>query len=128
MTTYYEKRGRRYIPVAEREMYDALTAGTYLVVIQPGLRSMKRLVQPASGEVEAAIRIAEQAMVDAMRTMNESPGEPMGLATEAEKTLAKKAYAAYTAVVGKDRMLHFRGVSMHDVVEAGIKALRESLK
>lgn len=128
MTTYYAKRGRRYIPVAEHQTYDTLTEGTYLVVVKPGSRSMTRLVQPASGEVEAAIRIAEQAMVEAMRAMNESPGEPVGLSTEAEKALAKKAYAAYTAVVGKDRMLHFRGVSMYDVVQAGIKALRESLK
>lgn len=124
MTTWYEKRGRRYVPVAEHDRYDALTEGAYLLIVKPGSRSMCRLVKPASGEVEAAIHIAYAAMVDAMRRTNES-SEPMGLLTEKEKQLARKALEAYRAVWGRERMVSYRGVSMHDVVDAGIQALKE---
>ena len=127
MTTWYEKRGRRYVPVAEHDRYDALTEGTYLLVVRPGSRSMCRLVKPASGEVEAAIHIAYGAMVDAMRKTNESISEPMGLMTEKEKQLARKALEAYRAVWGRERMVSYRGVSMHDVVDAGIQALKEHM-
>lgn len=127
MTTYYAKRGRRYYPIAEHMTYDTLTRGTYLVAIEPGGYSCTRLVKPASGEVEAAIRIAQEAMVAAMREMNANCGEPMGMETKKEKELARKAWKAYCDVFGRDRMTSYRGVSMHDVVNAGIKALREHI-
>lgn len=127
MTTYFAKRGRRYYPIAEHMTYDTLTKGTYLVTIEPGGYSWTRLVEPASGEVEAAIRIAQEAMVTAMREMNANCGEPMGMETKKEQELARKAWKAYCDVFGKERMVSYRGVSMHDVVNAGIKALREHI-
>lgn len=127
MTTYYAKRGRRYYPIAEHMTFDALTDGTYLMVVHPGGHSWTRLVKPASGEVEAAIRIAQEAMVTAMREMNANCGEPMGMETKKEQELARKAWKAYCDVFGKERMVSYRGVNMHDVVNAGIKALREHI-
>lgn len=127
MTTYYAKRGRRYYPIAEHMRFDALTEGAYLMVVHPGGHSLTRLVKPASGEVEAAIHIAQEAMVTAMREKNQSSGEPIGLYTKKDRDLARKAWKAYCDVFGSERTASFRGVSMRDVVDAGIKALREHI-
>lgn len=128
MTTWYEKRGRRYVPVAEHEMrgWDVWTEGTYLVSVKPGVRSTMRLVSPASGEVEAAIKIVKDGMLSAMLQMNQSAGEPMAK-TEEDRERAKKAHAAYMEIMG-DRGAWFKGVSMHDVIDAGLSVLREHMK
>lgn len=128
VTTYYEKRGRRYVPIAEDARFDALTEGHYLVVIKPGLRSMTRLVEPASGEVEAAIRVARVAMEEAMAAANRSSGEAMGLPTKEDKERAERAYQAWLGVMGERWSVSYRGVSMHDIVEAGIQALRKEMQ
>lgn len=36
MTTFYEKRGRRYHPVAEESHWDSFPQGAHLVVCSPG--------------------------------------------------------------------------------------------
>lgn len=125
MTTFYAKRGRRYVPVAEHDRFDALTEGSYLLVVRPGSRSLVRLVKPASGEVEAAINIARKAMEQAMVEKNRTSGEPM--VPEKDKERARKAYAAYSAIMGADRMVSYRGISMSDIVDAGIQALKEHM-
>lgn len=128
VTTYYEKRGRRYFPIAENDRFDALTKGHYLIVVEPGLRSTTRLIEPASGEVEAAIRIARVAMEEAMLAANRRSGGAMGLPTEEDKRRAERAYQAWLSVMGERWSVSYRGVSMHDVVEAGIQALRKEMQ
>lgn len=55
--TYYEKRGRRYIAVAEYDgdLMSALPKGSHLVTVTPGCRSTVSCVDPANVAVLAVI-------------------------------------------------------------------------
>ena len=57
MTTYYEKRGRRYYPVAEHMTRDALPEGHYLVTVKPGVTSWTRDITPDTAALKAAQNI-----------------------------------------------------------------------
>lgn len=48
MKTLYEKRGRRYVPVAEYgpEMTDMLPEGSHLIIVQPGSKTTLYNVKP----------------------------------------------------------------------------------
>lgn len=61
MTTLYEKRGRRYYPVAEERQYDSWPAGSHLVVVQPGCQHYSYNVDPdRAALLAAAVPIREQ--------------------------------------------------------------------
>lgn len=128
--TLYEKRGRRYVAVAEEETWDALAEGAWLVVVKPGSRSQRRLLKPERAEVEVALNEARVAMVEAMRARtlaaNDLPMRTSKL-TPAEKRQMKRAWEAWVAIAG-DVPIHFRGVSWVDVVECGIAALRTKME
>ena len=53
---YYEKRGRRYIPVAENDydMFDAMPKGTHLVMCYPGGQSKRYNINPNHAALLAA--------------------------------------------------------------------------
>ena len=55
--TYYEKRGRRYVAVAEYDgdMMSALPQGSHLVTVTPGCRSTVMHVDPANVAVLSVI-------------------------------------------------------------------------
>lgn len=126
MTTYYEKRGRRYYPVAERDAFDAIPEGDWLVYVRPGLRSAKKLVEPAYIELEAAMREAEEAMVKAMYESSTERLEDKRY-HPADRELARKGWEAWKAVVG-DRPMYCTSASMLEVVRAGINAIRQRCK
>lgn len=67
--TYYKKRGRRYVPVAEYDSYviDSFPAGTHLVQCYPGGQLRKFNIDPAYAPMIAAGRVAEEAICDALR-------------------------------------------------------------
>ena len=46
---YYEKRGRRYVPVAENDydMFDAFPKGSHLVMCYPGGQTQNNLHLPS---------------------------------------------------------------------------------
>lgn len=56
MKTLYEKRGRRYIPVAEYgpEMTDMLPEGAHLIIVQPGSKTTLYKVEPDRAPLIAA--------------------------------------------------------------------------
>lgn len=62
MKTLYEKRGRRYVPVAEygREMTDMLPEGAHLIIVQPGSKTTLYNVEPD----RAAIILGAQQSLD----------------------------------------------------------------
>lgn len=121
--TLYEKRGRRYYPVSERETFDGIPEGWWLVRVQPGLRSSRRIVAPDTVGLEAAMFLAEEAMVEAMRKRQEVTGVSVRHVPENERAKYQRAWEAWKAIVG-DVPLYFEGVSMHDVVAAGLDVLR----
>ena len=125
MTTLYEKRGRRYYPVRDTEALDGLGEGSWVVTVQKDngstLTSIQRAIEPAYVEVLAAIAILAREMSEAMRTA-------CRLSPPVSRSLTKKekeAYKAYCDIVGEDTAIAFEGVSMSEVVSAGIEKLQE---
>ena len=70
---YYEKVGRRYIPVAEydNDLLDSFSKGTHLVMVYPGGQSRRFNVDPNYAAMIAAGRVAEDAICDALRKASE---------------------------------------------------------
>ncbi len=67
--TYYKKRGRRYVPVAEydSDLMDSFPKGTHLVQCYPGGQLRKFNIDPAYAPMIAAGRVAEDAICEALR-------------------------------------------------------------
>ena len=65
---YYEKRGRRYVPVSEydNELLDSFPKGNHLVQVYPGGSSRRFNIDPAYAPMIAAGRVAEDAISKAL--------------------------------------------------------------
>ena len=117
---YYEKRGRRYVPVAEHdyELHDAMPKGNHLIMCYPGGRSTRYHIEPALAPMIAAGRVAEDRMCEAMRKASEmrpsrtpiTPGQQ-----RAWKKLAKEF---------GDDLATLNGASASAIAEAGLKAMQ----
>jgi hypothetical protein len=70
---YYEKVGRRYVPVAEydNELLDSFPKGNHLVMCYPGGTSRRFNIDPNYASMIAAGRVAEDAICDALRKASE---------------------------------------------------------
>jgi hypothetical protein len=92
---YYEKVGRRYVPVAEydNDFLDSFTKGNHLVMIYPGGTSRRFNIDPNYAAMIAAGRVAEEAICEAMRKASEMKPQrtPITLGQQkAWKKLAKE--------------------------------------
>jgi hypothetical protein len=65
---YYEKVGRKYVPVSEydNDLLDSFTKGTHLVQVYPGGSSRRYNIDPAYAPMIAAGRVAEDAISKAL--------------------------------------------------------------
>ena len=65
---YYEKVGRKYVPVSEynEQWMDSFTKGTHLVQVYPGGSSRRYNIDPAYAPMIAAGRVAEDAISKAL--------------------------------------------------------------
>ena len=65
---YYEKRGRRYVPVSEydSEYLDSFSKGTHIVMCYPGGQSRRYNIDPNYAAMIAAGRVAEDAICKAI--------------------------------------------------------------
>lgn len=65
---YYEKIGRRYVPVAEydKDWEDSFTKGTHVVMCYPGGQSRRYNIDPNYAAMIAAGRIAEDAISESI--------------------------------------------------------------
>jgi len=116
---YYEKVGRKYVPVAEydNEFLDSFTKGTHLVMSYPGGTSRRFNIDPAYAPMIASGRVAEDAICRAISKASElrpqrtpiTPGQQ-----RAWKKLAKEF---------GDELCTLHGLSVHDCAEAGVKAM-----
>ena len=70
---YYEKKGRRYVPVSEydSEYLDSFSRGTHIVMCYPGGQSRRYNIDPNYAAMIAAGRVAEDAICDALRKSSE---------------------------------------------------------
>jgi hypothetical protein len=118
---YYEKVGRRYVPVAEydNDFLDSFTKGTHLVMSYPGGTSRRFNIDPNYAAMIAAGRVAEDAICRAISKASElrpkstpiTPGQ-------------KKAWEKLAKEMG-DELCTLYGLSVHDCAEAGVKAMQE---
>jgi hypothetical protein len=118
---YYEKQGRRYIPVAEydNDFLDSYTKGNHLVMIYPGGTSRRFNVEPALAPMIAAGRYAEEAVCKAMNKASELRPARTPI-TPAQQRAWKKLAKEFG-----DELCTLHGASVHDIAEAGVKAMQD---
>ena len=117
---YYEKIGRKYVPVAEydNDLLDAFTKGTHLVQVYPGGASRRYNIDPAYAPMIAAGRVAEDAICKAISKASELRPKQTPI------TLGqKKAWEKLAKEFG-DELCTLNGLSVHDCAEAGVKAMQ----
>jgi hypothetical protein len=121
---YYEKKGRRYVPVAEydSDFMDSYTKGTHLVMCYPGGTSRRFNVNPDYAGLIAASRVAEDAISKAVVKASEMRPHNRPI-TEKQK----KAWEALAKAFGEDRY-YVEIPSAREIAEAGVKALQEEAK
>jgi len=118
---YYEKRGRRYVPVAEHdyELHDAMPKGNHLIMCYPGGRSTRYNIDPALAPMIAAGRVAEDAICRAISKASEMRPQQTPL-TEGQRRAWKKLAEEFG-----NELCTLQCNSVRDIAEAGLKALQE---
>jgi hypothetical protein len=117
---YYEKIGRKYVPVAEydNDFLDSFTKGNHLVMSYPGGTSRRFNIEPALAPMIAAGRIAEDAICRAISKAAELRPQRTPLTPK-----QKKAWEELAAAF-EDELCTLQGLSIHDCAEAGVKAMQ----
>jgi len=116
---YYERVGRKYVPVAEydNDFLDSFTRGTHLVMSYPGGTSRRFNIDPNYAAMIAAGRVAEDAICKAISKASELRPKSTPI-TEGQR----KAWAKLAREFGDD-LCTLNGLSVHDCAEAGVKAM-----
>ena len=117
---YYEKRGRRYVPVAEYDgdFIDSYTHGTHLLMVYPGGQSRQYNIDPAYAPMIAAGRVAQDAVCRAISKASE-----MRPARTPITIGQKKAWEKLAKELG-DELATLNGLCIRDCAEAGIQAMQ----
>ena len=116
---YYEKRGRRYVPIAEydSDYLDSFPKGDHLVSVYPGGSSRRFCIDPNYAALIAAGRVAEDAICSAMHKASE--------AKPTRKPITERQRAAWENMK-KEFCDEFFGLTLpssRDLAEAGVKAM-----
>ena len=116
---YYEKIGRRYVPVAEydNDLLDSFTKGAHLVLCYPGGSSRRFNVEPNHAAMIAAGRVAEDGMCDAIRRASEMRPQRTPI-TEGQR----RAWRKLAREFGDDLATLNMGCA-RDIAEAGVNAM-----
>jgi hypothetical protein len=116
---YYEKRGRRYYPVAEYDStyMDSFPKGNHLVMCYPGGTSRRFNVEPDYAAMIAAGRVAEDAICRAISKASELRPKNTPI-TDTQQ----KAWRKFSKEMG-DELCTLYGLSASDCAEAGVKAM-----
>jgi hypothetical protein len=120
---FYEKKGRRYVPVAEydQDLMDSFTRGNHLVMCYPGGSSRRFNIDPNYAALIAAGRVAEDAIskhlmnVSALRVPEKA--QPL---TEDQRT----AWEAFNKAMGDERFA-LEWCSYREAAEAGVNAMMQ---
>jgi len=120
---YYEKRGRRYYPTHEydSDFLDSFPKGNHLVMSCPGGQSTRYNVNPNYAAMIAAGRVAEDKICSAI--LRASVMKPSNY-TKPMTPGQLRAWNDLKKEFGDD-LYGLRGVSVHDCVDAGMKAMME---
>ena len=117
---YYEKKGRRYVPVAEydNDLLDSFPKGNHLVMSYPGGTSRRFNIDPALAPMIAAGRYAEDAISNKIREATEL--RPMTREIDEE---TQKRWLEVIKVLPDDMRFMFSHGSARDAAEAGVNAM-----
>jgi hypothetical protein len=118
---FYEKKGRRYVPVAEydNEFLDSFPKGNHLVMSYPGGTSRRFNIDPNYAAMIAAGRVAEDAICDALRKASEMKPQRTPI-TEGQRKAWKKLAKEFG-----DELCPLTYGSTRDHAEAAVKAMME---
>jgi hypothetical protein len=118
---YYEKVGRKYVPVAEydSDLTDSFSKGSHLVICYPGGQSRRYNIDPDYAALIAAARVAEDAMMQAMQKASEL--KP----TQTPVTLAQQRAWKKLAKEFGTELCTLNGASSWEIAQAGLKALEQ---
>ena len=121
---YYEKIGRKYVPVSEydNDFLDSFTKGTHLVMSYPGGSSRRYNVDPDYAAMIAAGRVAEDAICKAISKASELRPKSTPITVG-----QKRAWEKLAKEFGDD-LCTLHGLSVHDCAEAGVNAMLEEAK
>ena len=116
---YYEKVGRRYVPVAEydNELLDSFPKGNHLVMCYPGGSSRRFNIDPNYAAMIAAGRVAEDAISSAVSRASETRPTRKAM-TQSEID----AWNNLIAVWGEEAR-SLVSPCARDIAEAGVKAM-----
>ena len=116
---YYEKKGNRYVPVAEydSDWSDSFHKGTHLLMVYPGGQSRRFNIDPNYAAMIAASRVAEEAIIRAMHKASELKPTQTPI-TEGQRKAWKKLAKEFG-----DELCTLNCASSHDIAEAGVKAM-----
>jgi len=117
---YYEKKGRRYVPVAEydSDYLDSFPKGNHLVMCYPGGSSRRFNIDPAYAPMIAAGRVAEDAICNALHKASEMRPQRTPI-TEGQR----KAWRKLAKEFGDDLATLNLGCA-RDLAEVGVQAMQ----
>jgi len=118
---YYEKIGRKYVPVAEYDStyLDSFPKGNHLVMCYPGGSSRRFNIDPNYAAMIAAGRVAEDAISSAVVKASEMRPRRTPI-TEKQK----KAWENLAKAFGEE-VYYIELPSAREIAEAGVKAMQE---
>jgi hypothetical protein len=121
---FYEKVGRRYVPVSEydNDLLDAFPKGAHLVMSYPGGQSRAFNIDPNYAALIAAARVAQEPMHKAIHDAAKMKKDQWNNVVLSNEQFA--AWEHFKEVMG-ERGNYVYYNSVHDIAEAGIKALEE---
>jgi hypothetical protein len=119
---YYEKIGRKYVPVREYDgdFLDSVPKGTHIIMCYPGGQSTRYNIEPNYAAMIAAGRLAEDAICNAIYEASQYKTEQQPL-TEGQI----KAWQNLKKEFGEE-ISTLRGASTRDIAEAGVRAMQEA--
>lgn len=120
---FYEKVGRRYVPVYEYDskLMDAFPKGAHLIICHPGGKSTHYNIDTAYAPMIAAGRVAEDAISSAISKATElRPSRQKSLTNEQQRL-----YNQFLDSLDYESRYYLETASIREIAEAGVKAMQE---
>lgn len=117
---FYEKVGRRYIPVSEYDnsLLDSFPKGDHLVSVYPGGSSRRFNIKPNYAAMIAAGRVAEDAISKAIQQATELRPHNHKMTEEEHQR-----WIAFIKTMPEDMRFMMTHGSVREAAEAGVKAM-----
>lgn len=118
---FYEKVGRRYVPVYEynSELMDALPYGDHMIMVYPGGQSTRYRITPALAPMIAAGRVAQDRMTEAVREASAMRPRRNPLTDKQQR-----AWKSLNRALGDD-VYTLEIASAREIADAGLRAMEE---